>query len=115
MNYIIETERLKLRELTLDDTDKLALVLSDPQSMRFYPHPFSREEVENWIKWNIDNYKKYGFGLWAVIEKESNEFIGDCGITMQQGKGYATEVACACSDYAKSRGVKQIISYMKMV
>ena len=27
-NYIIETERLKLRELTLDDTDKLALVLS---------------------------------------------------------------------------------------
>ena len=53
------------------------------------------------------------FGLWAVIEKESNEFIGDCGITMQQGKGYATEVARACSDYAKSRGVKQIISYMK--
>ena len=113
MNYIIETERLKLRELTLDDTDKLALVLSDPQSMRFYPHPFSREEVEHWIKWNIDNYKKYGFGLWAVIEKESNEFIGDCGVTMQQGKGYATEVARACSDYAKSRGVKQIISYMK--
>lgn len=33
MNYIIETERLKLRELTLDDMDKLALVLSDPQSM----------------------------------------------------------------------------------
>ena len=156
MNYIIETERLKLRELTLDDTDKLALVLSDPESMKFYPHPFSREEVEHWIKWNIENYKKYGFGLWAVIEKESGEFIGDCGITMQQveddlgvtiqnpkngrvkalseacldrpylfheigyhlrkeyrGKGYATEAARACSDFAKSRGVKQIISYMK--
>ena len=156
MNYIIETERLKLHELTLDDTDKLALVLSDPQSMKFYPHPFSREEVEHWIKWNIENYKKYGFGLWAVIEKESGEFIGDCGITMQQvdlgftnqnpkngrvkalseacldrpyddlfheigyhlrkeyrGKGYATEAARACSDFAKSRGVKQIISYMK--
>ena len=155
MNYIIETERLKLRELTLDDIDKLALVLSDPRSMKFYPHPFSREEVEHWIKWNIENYKKYGFGLWAVIEKESGEFIGDCGITMQQvdlgfiqnpkngrvkalseacldrpyedlfheigyhlikeyrGKGYATEAARACSDFAKSRGVKQIISYMK--
>ncbi|MBR4825259.1 MAG: GNAT family N-acetyltransferase [Spirochaetaceae bacterium] len=155
MNYIIETERLKLRELTLDDTEKLALVLSDPQSMRFYPHPFSREEVEHWIKWNIENYKKYGFGLWAVIEKESGEFIGDCGITMQQvdlgfiqnpkngrvkalseacldrpyedlfheigyhlrkeyrGKGYATEAARACSEFAKSKGVKQIISYMK--
>ena len=75
--------------------------------------------------------KKYGFGLWAVIEKESDEFIGDCGITMQQveddlfheigyhlrkefrGKGYATEAARACSEFAKSRGVKQIISYMK--
>ena len=46
MNYIIETERLKLRELTLDDTEKLALVLSDPQSMKFYPHPFSRGEKQ---------------------------------------------------------------------
>ena len=129
--FIIETDRLQLRELTLDDTDKLALVLSDPQSMKFYPHPFSWEEVENWIKWNIENYKKYGFGLWAVIEKGSGELIGDCGITMQQvendlfpeigyhlrkefrGKGYATEAALACSEFAKSRGVKQIISYMK--
>ncbi len=101
MNYIIETERLKLRELTLDDTEKLALVLSDPQSMRFYPHPFSREEVENWIKWNIDNYQKYDFGLGYHLRKEF------------RGKGYATEAARACSDYAKSRGVKQIISYMK--
>nr|MBP3282218.1 hypothetical protein [Treponema sp.] len=30
------------------------------------------EEVENWIKWNLDNYQKYGFGLWAVCLKESN-------------------------------------------
>ncbi|MBP5403196.1 MAG: GNAT family N-acetyltransferase [Treponema sp.] len=131
MEFVIETERLKLRQLTLDDTVKLALVLSDSDSMKFYPHPFTREEVENWIKWNIENYEKYGFGLWAVIEKESGEFIGDCGITMQQveddlfheigyhlrkeyrGKGYATEAAKACSEFAKSKGVKQIISYMK--
>ena len=128
---VIETERLRLRELALDDADKLALVMSDPESMKFYPHPFSREEVENWIKWNLDNYQKYGFGLWAVVEKESGEFIGDCGITMQQvegdafheigyhlrkefrGKGYATEAAKACSDFAKAHGIKKIISYMK--
>ena len=131
MEFVIETERLKLRQLALDDTVKLALVLSDSDSMKFYPHPFTREEVENWIKWNIENYEKYGFGLWAVIEKESGEFIGDCGITMQQveddlfheigyhlrkeyrGKGYATEAAKACSEFAKSKGVKQIVSYMK--
>ena len=59
---ILETERLFLRQMTLKDTDTLALVMSDPESMKFYPHPFSREEVENWIKWNLDNYQKYGFG-----------------------------------------------------
>ena len=128
---IIETKRLFLRQMTLEDTDTLALVLSDPESMKFYPHPFSREEVENWIQWNLDNYEKYGFGLWAVCLKESGEMIGDCGITMQQvekeffpeigyhlrkefrKKGYASEAAKACAEFAENRGMKKIISYMK--
>lgn len=115
---VIETERLYLRELILEDKDKLAKVLSDIESMKFYPHPFSEEEVKNWINWNIDNYKKYNHGLWAVILKEGNIFLGDCGITMQNidgevvpemgfhiikdycGKGYATEAALACKKYA---------------
>jgi RimJ/RimL family protein N-acetyltransferase len=115
---IIETERLYLRELQIDDKKELAKVLSDPESMEFYPHPFSEEEVENWIKWNIENYKKYKHGLWAVILKEGNLFIGDCGITMQEidgetvpeigfhiikdycKRGYATEAALACKEYA---------------
>jgi RimJ/RimL family protein N-acetyltransferase len=63
-------------------------------------------------------YKKYNHGLWAVILKEGNIFLGDCGITMQNiegevvpemgfhiikdycGKGYATEAALACKKYA---------------
>ena len=55
--------------MTLEDADTLSLVLSDPESMTFYPHPFSREEVENWIKWNRDNYEKYGFGLSFTISQ----------------------------------------------
>jgi RimJ/RimL family protein N-acetyltransferase len=43
----------------------------------------SEEKVENWIQWNIENYKKYKHGLWAVILKEAEIFIGDCGLTMQ--------------------------------
>ncbi len=115
---IIETERLYLRELTLDDKKDLMKVLSDPESMKFYPHPFSEEEVEGWIQWNIQNYQKYKHGLWAVILKEGEVFIGDCGITMQNignevvpeigfhiikeycNKGYATEAAYACKGYA---------------
>lgn len=115
---IIETKRLYLRELSIDDKKELMKVLSDPKSMEFYPHPFCEEEVEKWIQWNIENYKKYKHGLWAVILKESEVFIGDCGITMQDidneilpeigfhiikeycNKGYTTEAALACKKYA---------------
>lgn len=115
---IIETERLYLRELQIDDKKELMKVLSDPESMQYYPHPFSEEETKRWILWNIDNYKQYKHGLWAVILKEGDIFIGDCGITMQNidgdtvpeigfhiireycRKGYATEAALACKEYA---------------
>ena len=127
---IIEAERLYLRELMIDDKKELMRVLSDPESMKFYPHPFSEEEVEQWIQWNIENYKKYKHGLWAVIIKEGEEFIGDCGITMQNieneiapeigfhiikeycNKGFATEAAFVCKEYAfKVLNYPRIFSY----
>lgn len=115
---IIETKRLYLRELVLEDTEELSKVLSDQESMQYYPKPFSKSKVEKWIQWNIDNYKRYNYGLWAVILKNGEKFIGDCGITVQLieketvpeigfhiikdywNKGYATEAAIACMDYA---------------
>ncbi|MGN8644512.1 GNAT family N-acetyltransferase [Gracilibacillus sp. HCP3S3_G5_1] len=114
----METERLYLRELKMEDTEKLAEVLSDSESMQYYPKPFNKKEVEKWIQWNIENYQKYNHGLWAVILKDADLFIGDCGITMQKieeetvpeigfhiikdywNKGYATEAAAACREYA---------------
>ena len=53
---ILETDRLILRQLTLDDTDDLAEVLSDPQAMRYYPASFTREQTIGWIEWNLRNY-----------------------------------------------------------
>lgn len=118
MKKVIETERLYLRELIMDDVEELSKVLSDPESMQYYPEAFNQEKVEKWIQWNIDNYKRYNHGLWAVILKEDERFIGDCGITMQVienetvpeigfhvikkywNKGYATEAARVCKDYA---------------
>lgn len=115
---IIETERLYLREMQMDDKNELSKVLSNPESMKFYPHPLSEEEVEKWIQWNIENYRKYKHGLWAVILKEGEVFLGDCGITMQNiggetvpeigfhiipeycNRGFATEAALACKEYA---------------
>ena len=45
--------------------------------MQHYPAPFDCERTKGWISWNLENYEKYGFGLWAVVLKETGEFIGD--------------------------------------
>lgn len=130
MEYIIRTRRLSLRELEPGDTDALMEVLSDPESMRYYPHPFSRAEVEAWIGRNIDRYRTDGFGLWAVIRNEDDAFLGDCGITIQNIESqalpevgfhiikrfrrnrYASEAALGCMTYAAERfGMKEIFSY----
>ena len=127
-----ETSRLILRELRRDDFASLYEILSDEETMKHYPYPFDEEKVKSWIEWNIDNYATYGFGLWAVILGASGEFIGDCGITMQnihgnmepeigyhinrkyQKQGYATEAAAACMKYAfKELNLPRVFSYMK--
>ena len=84
---MIETERLLLREYTMDDFDALYEILSDAETMQHYPAPYDEAGTRRWIEWNLDNYSKYGFGLWAVILKENGEFIGDCGLTIQNIDG----------------------------
>ena len=83
MKTILETKRLLLREMGEDDFDALKKVISDPENMKYYPKPYDDDGVRRWIAWCKDCYQKYGFGLWAVIEKNSGEMIGDCGISMQ--------------------------------
>ena len=84
---MIETPRLLLRNYSLSDFDALYEIMSDPETMQHYPAPFDVDRTRNWITWNLDNYEKYGFGLWAVVLKETGEFIGDCGITLQNIDG----------------------------
>lgn len=55
--------------------------------MKHYPYTFDEKRVKNWIAKNIERYNIFGFGLWAVILKETGQFIGDCGITMQNING----------------------------
>ena len=81
---MLETKRLILRKMSDDDFDALKKVLSDPVNMKYYPKPYDDEGVMRWIDWCKSSYEQYGFGLWAVIYKETGEMIGDCGISMQQ-------------------------------
>lgn len=115
---ILRTPRLTLREFTPQDTDALTQVLSDPETMRYYPAPCDRSAVEAWIARNIRRYQNDGAGLWAMELNTTQELIGDCGIILQQvegeplyeigyhlrrdfwGQGLATEAAIACRDWA---------------
>ena len=129
---IIETERLYLREMTEDDFEALNKVLADSDIMQHYPYAFDEAGVKNWIQRNMERYRIFGFGLWAVCLKETGEMIGDCGLTMQlingqikpeigyhiradkQRKGYAKEAAAAVRDWTfHNTPFNVIYSYMK--
>src|SRR5271169_6772424 len=84
---ILETSRLTLREFGPDDADALARILSDPETMRFYPAPFDRTRVDQWIARQIGRYAENGHGLWAMVLKSNRELIGDCGLTVQNIEG----------------------------
>ena len=128
----LETERLILRELTLDDVEPLREVLGDPWTMRYYHHAFSRAEVVEWIERWMASYRDNGFGLWALELKDSGRFVGDTGLTWQdvegkrmvevgwhvhrldQRKGYATEAGRASLDYGFGiLGLDRIISLIQ--
>jgi ribosomal-protein-alanine N-acetyltransferase len=129
---VLQTERLSLREFEREDLDALATILSDPETMRYYPMSFDRAAVADWIQRNRTRYANDGYGLWAMILNSTHELIGDCGLVRQivdgvdeieigyhvrrnlWGKGYASEAAQACRDYGFANlGVDRLISLIR--
>jgi RimJ/RimL family protein N-acetyltransferase len=125
----LTTGRLALREMTDADLDDMAALLGDEQLMRYYPRPKTREEAQGWINWNKGLYQEHGFGLWLVTLADTGEFVGDCGLTVQQvdgvaeievgyhvrtdlqGLGYATEAAAAARDFGRDAlGLERLIA-----
>lgn len=132
MNRILETERLVLRELTQADFPALCKIMRDEETMYAYEGAFTDEEVQGWLDRQLARYERYGFGLWAVVLKETHEMIGQCGLTMQPWKdgevleigylfrrdcwhrGYAAEAAQACKRYAFEKlGAKEVCSIIR--
>ena len=74
---VIETERLILREMAENDFNALYKVLADSDIMQHYPYTFDENRVRNWIACNMERYRTFGFGLWAVCLKDTGEMIGD--------------------------------------
>lgn len=115
---ILETERLQLRQMNQADYPDLCEILQDEEVMYAYDRKFEDADVQAWLDRQNARYQEYGFGLWAVILKDTGEFVGQAGLTMQpcDGEevleigylfkkahwhhGYATEAAQGCKRYA---------------
>jgi RimJ/RimL family protein N-acetyltransferase len=118
MKVVLETSRLRLREMTHGDIDFVAAMLADPEVMRYYPRCYSREESEAWVERQLERYARFGHGLWLVLDRMSAAPVGQVGLVMQTvdgveepevgylidrpfwRRGLATEAACAVRDYA---------------
>jgi len=129
---ILETARLILREITPSDLPDLSAILQDEQTMYAYEGAFSDAETREWLNRNLKRYQEDGFGLWAVILKDTGAMIGQAGITIQavEGErvpevgylfnrrywhnGYAAEAAAACKAYGFAvLGFSEIFSIIR--
>jgi RimJ/RimL family protein N-acetyltransferase len=131
---ILETPRLRLREMSLDDLDFVAAMLSHPEVMRFYPKLYSREEAVSWIERQLDRYARHGHGLWLVEDRITGEPRGQVGLMIQEvdgveepeigylihhpywRRGLATEAALGVRNWAfGTRGLTRVISLIRPV
>jgi ribosomal-protein-alanine N-acetyltransferase len=117
---IAQTERLFLRHFHLYDAEAMDRVFGDAEVMRFGPGVQTAGWVREWLLRCLeDYYHKWGFGLWAVVEKQTREVVGFCGLSRfpdvddqpeiqlgyrlaraHWGRGIATEAAEAVREYA---------------
>jgi len=126
MKKILETERLILRELVVNDAENLWKLNSDKEVIKFTgDSSFKSMNQAKIFLQNYQDYKTNGFGRWAVVFKESLEFIGWCGLKLNEekeidigfrffrkhwNKGYATESAMAVIEYGfKHLDIREII------
>ena len=122
MQFHLETERLILCNIQTSDIDGMFELDSDPEVHKYLGNkPFTaKSQTENNIKEIIKQYENYGIGRWAMVNKQTNEFMGWAGLKFNTitingftnfydvgyrilkrfwGNGYATESSIAALDY----------------
>jgi [ribosomal protein S5]-alanine N-acetyltransferase len=129
---VLETPRLRLRELVPGDLDFMAEMLADAEVMRYYPKRLTRELSADWINRQMVRYQSDGYGLWLAEERGSGRPIGQIGLVKQVvngadecevgylihqpywRQGYASEGALACRGYAfATLHVPRVISLVR--
>jgi RimJ/RimL family protein N-acetyltransferase len=132
----LQTTRLVLRQWREGDFESFAALNADPEVMRFFPAPVTREESDALGRRAERDIAERGWGLWAVEVKESAAFIGFVGLAEpsfdahftpavevgwrlardQWGNGYATEAARAATAFGFDElGLDEIVSFTSVV
>lgn len=124
------TERLRFRPMEMSDLEDVTAVLVAFDPVRGDRPPSTRKDGVRWIEWQLRNYAEHDFGLW-VVETHDGEFVGDCGLTVQdvegtphvevgyhvmphlRRRGYATEAATAVRDCAAAAGVEHLVALIR--
>ncbi len=126
---VITTERLQLEKPNETHFEGLVKLLANKKVMKHFPKILNREEAREYYDLIQSRYKRDGYSFCAVVRKEDKQFLGICGVLKQLvdgveeaeigyrfidtywGKGYATEAAYGCMEYAKKElGKESIIS-----
>lgn len=126
---IFETPRLLARHLQAEDLGDMLLVYGDADAMRWVGDgkALCPAECERWIRVTLDNYHTRGYGMSALVWRESGEVVGFCGLVhpggqaeaeikyalrrSHWGRGIATEAVRAMLAYgASQQGLRHIIA-----
>jgi ribosomal-protein-alanine N-acetyltransferase len=80
--FILQTARLLLRNIEPADLPALSALYGDPEVRRYFPDgtrtPEQTKEEPGWFRNGHPRYPE--LGLWAVVEEESDAFLGRCGL-----------------------------------
>ena len=116
---VIRTDRLLIRETTLEDVDIFYKIYADPEITRYMEGLFENPEDEKRYQKDYINkvYGLMGFGLWTLVRSSDNTVIGRAGYSVRNGfdeielgfligkeyqrQGYAFEACSAILDYGR--------------
>ena len=127
---VLETDRLILRRLSIDDAEFILQLLNEPSFLRFIGDKGVRtlRDARDYIlNGPVDMYNRFGFGLYLTELKDGGVPIGICGLIKRDAledvdigfaflpkfwaKGYAYESASAVMTYGKDvLGLRRIVA-----